>query len=124
MEEFDWAEFLNLAEELVERRGHLAAARSATSRAYYAAFHEASRYVAERGERLTQTGNDHVLVWNWFLRPGSSQRFKDIGANGRWLRRARRRADYDSRPFRDLSREARSAVTLSRQIVTELRRPA
>ncbi len=46
MADFDWAEFLDLGEELVRRRGDAAAERTAISRSYYAAFHWASRYVS------------------------------------------------------------------------------
>jgi hypothetical protein len=35
--DFDWEEFLDLAGELVQRRGDISAERTAISRAYYAA---------------------------------------------------------------------------------------
>jgi hypothetical protein len=74
VDRFDWEEFLDLAEELVRRRGDPAAERTAISRAYHAAFHRAGEHVVRRGERLTLTGDDHVLIWEWFLRPGADHR--------------------------------------------------
>lgn len=67
MPEFGWEGFLDLAEELSQRRGDAAAERTAISRAYYAAFHWANDDVSRRGANLTFTGRDHTLVWDWFL---------------------------------------------------------
>jgi hypothetical protein len=119
--DFDWEEFLDLAEELVRRRGDVGAERTAVSRAYYAAFHRAGEHYARRGERLTLTGNDHALVWDWFVRPGADPRSLRIGNNGLWLRRARRRADYDPSSFPDLSRTAERAIALTRLLLVDLR---
>ncbi len=120
MTDFDWEEFLDLAEELVRRHGDLGAERSAISRAYYAAFHAAGSIARRHGARLTLTGVDHTLVWDWFLQPEADRRSQWIGDTGHRLRRARRRADYDAAPRSNLSLEARDAVRLARRIVTEL----
>ncbi len=120
---FDWEEFLELAEALIHRRGDPAAERTGTSRAYYAAFHRAGAYVIARGASLTFTGEDHVLVWDWFLRPEADRRLRRIGDIGHWLRRARRQADDDAGQLPNLSTEAQSTVRLARQIVVELSGP-
>lgn len=121
MADFDWDAFLDLADELARRRGDAGAARSAVSRAYYAAFHEAAGYVARRGWRLTLTGDDHRLVWEWFSRPDVDQSVRWIGNAGRRLRQARRRADYDPRPIPGLSTDAERWAALARQLVSVLR---
>lgn len=119
---FAWEDFLRLAAELVQRQGDAGAERSAISRAYYAAFHEATAHVTDRGLGLTLTGRDHALVWDWFLRDGSDPQFHWIGEAGRLLRRARRQADYDATPIHGLSSEALTAVRLAERITSELRR--
>lgn len=83
---FDWIEFLDLADDLARRRGDPAAERTAISRAYYAAFHLASDRFVTAGERLTLLGDDHALVWDWFVM-SSDRRLRAIGANGKRLRR-------------------------------------
>lgn len=120
--DFDWDEFLDLAEELARRRGDVGAERSAISRAYYAAFHGASAFAVVRGERLTETGDDHLLVWAWFARPTSDHGLRWIGEASRRLRRARRRADYDATPVPGLSTEVRGYVGLARRILVTVAR--
>ena len=120
MDRFDWTEYLDLAEEFALRRGDPAAERGASSRAYYAVFHQASDVLLRHGERLPLTGDDHVLVGDWFLRLGADTRSQRIGATGQWLRRARRRADYEPSPLRHLSREAQTAVQLARRLLADL----
>lgn len=122
MDPFDWEEFLELAEELVGPRGDAGAARTAISRAYDAAFHRAREHGSRLGMRLTRTGEDQVLVWDWFLRSGTANPLGRIGADGRWLRRARRGADYDAVSYPQLSREAQTAVDLARRILADLDR--
>jgi hypothetical protein len=122
--DFDWEEFLDLAEELVRRRGDPAAERSAVSRAYSAVFHEASQYVSRRGGRLTFTGDDHIREWDWFLQTGLDPPARWIGNTGHALRRARRAADYDPSPRPNRSVDAQGAVRLARRLLTEVSRLA
>lgn len=122
MEEFDWRAFLDLAEELVERRNNAAADRTAISRAYYAAFHLASAYVSDRGVRLTFTGRDHATVWAWFLGADVAAGLRWIGNAGSVLRQARRHADYRPTPFPEPTKEAQTAVRFAMRIVSELNR--
>ena len=121
MPDFDWDGFLDLADELVGRRGNAAAERTAISRAYYAAFHPARAHLVRQGERLTLTGADHGLVWRWFLaRPDPLARA--VGTNGRRLVDERRRADYDPIEDGSLSVRAAGAVRLARQVIANPRR--
>lgn len=117
---FEWDEFLDLAEELVQRVGSAGAERSAVSRAYYAAFHRASAYVQERGVRLTFTGRDHALVWDWFLRSDANPALRWVGNAGSGLRRTRRHADYEPPPLPSQSEAAERSVKIARRIVQEL----
>ena len=119
MPDFDWEEFLDLAEQLVQRRGDPAAERTAISRAYYAVFHKASAYLIRQGERLTFTGEDHAFVWRWFRMRGD-RLSRAIGQNGRRLIDARRRADYDPAEYRSLFAGAATAVRLARQTLADL----
>lgn len=120
--EFDREEFLELAEDLVQRRGHAGAERSAISRSYYAAFHKASEYFSRQGERLTFTGEDHTLVWDWFVRSTVDQRSQWIGNVGFRLKQARRNADYDPSRIPNLSAEAQRWTMLTRRLLLELTR--
>jgi len=122
MSDFDWDEFLELAEELARRRGDDAALRSAISRAYYAAYHRASEYTMSRGERLTFTAADHRSVWAWFRRPDAGALSREIADAGIRLRQARREADYDRAVNPDLTANAPRFVSLARRVVTELHR--
>src|SRR5262245_38927638 len=120
MPDFDWAEFLELAEELVGRRGNPAAERTGISRAYYTAFHSAVSYFMAQGERLSLTGDDHQIVWNWFLgRTGQLER--QVGANGNRLRMSRRKADYEPR-FQGLSSQASTSLLEARTVIEGVRR--
>jgi hypothetical protein len=115
---FDWTEYLDLAAELARRRGDPAAERSAISRACYAAFHAASDHFVAAGERLTLLGEDHVIVWDWFL-ASADRRLRSIGANGKRLRRWRRVADYEP-VYPGLSGDVPLAVALARRVVDDL----
>jgi len=119
MPDFDWEEYLELAEELVKRRGNPAAERSGISRAYYAAFHTAANYFSTRGQRLTLTGTDHREVWDWF-RLRTDEVEKSVGSNGRALVGSRRKADYEVK-FEGLSSEAEYSVIMARAVVNDVR---
>jgi len=112
---FDWTEYLELAERLVAWRGDPAAERSAISRAYYAAFHQAKAYFLLRGGRLIFQGGDHGAVADWF-KDSINRDLRKIGLDIERLRRLRRVADYDER-FAHISSEAQAAVTLARRTI-------
>lgn len=89
----DWSGFLAIADELSER-SEAAAQRTAISRAYYAAFHVAKRWLEARGQSFPSDTNVHQFVWQAFRESPSSEQ-QDIGEDGNALRRVRNLADYD-----------------------------
>jgi hypothetical protein len=89
---FHWAEYLALAKELSQKGGD-AAARSAISRAYYAAFNIASRHRGARFAVATQ-GGSHAVVWKALTNSGNKD-WRTAGNKGKDLLEIRRQADYD-----------------------------
>jgi uncharacterized protein (UPF0332 family) len=59
---FEWIDFLELAEDLAARQHDEAAARTAISRAYYAAFHAGRGYLVRAGIPLDRSRNAHLQV--------------------------------------------------------------
>ena len=90
---FDWANYLTLAIELRERDGE-AELRTAISRAYYSAFHQARDYL-EKELRFETSRYDsvHKRLWDQFKKHG--RQFGGVGINGSRLNDARRIADYE-----------------------------
>lgn len=90
---FEWEHYLHLAQRLAQEDDE-ASQRSAISRAYYAAFHTARKYVekAHPEVSLRQHGVEHGAIWD-HLKLGSS-REPVIGQQGDRLRQARVKADY------------------------------
>jgi uncharacterized protein (UPF0332 family) len=119
MTPFEWNEYLDLAEELVQRRGDPSAERSAISRAYYAAFHSAKKYYSSRGQRLEFTGEDHRAVCNW-LQGRPDRGVIKIGVALRRLLQIRRDADYTDRFPGQLSIEAQAGVATARRIISDI----
>lgn len=115
---FDWASYLDVAKDLRTLIGGEAGDRSATSRAYYAAFGTARAYAVANGAVLTGTGRDHTLVWDWFIgkfgRAGSQ-----IAQRGRRLKQWWRNADYRNRHPR-YAAEATSALIEARLLLADV----
>jgi len=98
----DWAGFLELARKLAATEGSAternAELRSALSRAYYSAFQDARKYVAEKDFRFAIRKNDpnpptHAAIWNWFSdKPGRVGQLTNLGLG---FRRKRNQADYE-----------------------------
>jgi len=63
---FRWADYYDLAEELIKRMGDEAAERSAVSRAYYAAFGSARGYLIRQGVVVPKAGPAHRIAWERF----------------------------------------------------------
>jgi hypothetical protein len=63
-------------------------------------------------------GEDHVLVWDWFL-AASERRLRSVGANGKRLRRWRRIADYEP-TYPGLTADVPIALALAHQIAADL----
>ena len=90
---FNWNDYLDLAEELKERNESEAALRSAISRAYYAVFCQVRDNLKEEGVQLPER-EIHRFVWNYYKNKGRS--FTAIYINGDGLRNNRNTADYES----------------------------
>lgn len=98
---FDWSEYLNLAQELAGQAtspsSQEAKLRSAISRAYYAAFCKARNHLRDKeGHVIPSGGEAHQYVQNQFQRGGDKVRRK-VGANLTRLHIYRKNADYEDR---------------------------
>ena len=98
---WDWRYYLQLAERLrpaqVEKDDEVARARSAISRAYYAAYNVTRDYMAENGHVVNAPGNSHKPYWDAI---GSDSALSDdereVGHQGRRLHSMRIYADYEN----------------------------
>ena len=86
-------DFLSLA-ELWVKGGSEAQWRSAASRAYYAAFHEARRLLRVLGFRVPKADQAHAYLWLRLSNCGDPL-VQNAGRELDRLRRDRNRADYD-----------------------------
>lgn len=125
---FDWSEYLNLAQELVEsaeqtespisREGKF---RTAISRAYYAAFCTARNYLRDQDgdASIIERGNVHSYVRNEF-RASSDRRRRTIGEGLARLLTYRQNADYED-TWTNLPIHARFSLLKAREVITQLR---
>jgi hypothetical protein len=90
--QFDWSEYLELAEEL-GRRPDQASLRSALSRAYYYVFHLALKR-AQANDFAFVAGGMHTQLWRVFSESPEPD-CRKLGAIASRLKRRRERADYD-----------------------------
>jgi uncharacterized protein (UPF0332 family) len=112
-------DFLELAERWVDRATE-AEWRSAISRAYYAAFHEARRLLRELGFHVPKADAAHAYLSMRLSNSGVPD-FQDAGYSLNSLRFERNRADYDI--DRSLKQShARVLVAAIRQTVSTLMR--
>jgi uncharacterized protein (UPF0332 family) len=118
MSQFDWEEYLDLAEDLLPNGpGYDAEAemRCAISRAYYAAFNIARIEVPDF--LLSETGEDHRNVREYFEdQPGT------VGRDLRRLHKRRKEADYDH-DCGDLAQykmRAKEAIRMGRTVIGEI----
>jgi hypothetical protein len=120
---FDWLEYLNLAEELAGRSGSSsnqeAKLRSAISRAYYAAFIKARNYLRDtEGIKVPFDRDIHLFVQNQFKHHPDKNRQKI----GQWLgilRVTRNKADYDDKVKR-LPRITQRILTMAAEVIASL----
>jgi len=94
---FDWDEYLQLAEELHERDSDFlreASKRTAISRAYYAAFHEALQYAPNRVQSAPRDKH-RKLIDHYKQAPTQTER--TVGRQLERLRDNRNAADYEDR---------------------------
>ena len=119
---FDWREYLDLARLLVDqpKKGFTreAGLRSATSRAYYAAFCTA-RNVAQQQLYFVPTGGprDHISLKQYLADLGMMQPANMLDEMRQW----RNKCDYDDH-VRDLERLARKAIEDAEDVLGALRR--
>ncbi|GAB4405755.1 MAG: hypothetical protein Kow00123_18080 [Anaerolineales bacterium] len=120
---FDWAEYLELALELMGQEvapaGEEARLRAAVSRAYYAAFCKARNCLLEEGWDLPRDSKIHAAVHERFA-TSSYNRRKQIGMDLKRLRADRNKADYDNY-VKGLKETALLDIELSRRVLENLR---
>ena len=91
---FDWTGYLDLARELASATGQEARLRTAISRAYYAAFHQARIHLEREGVAMHHNGSDHGRVKRAFRdNPDPTRGW--IGATLERLLEDRNQSDYD-----------------------------
>lgn len=124
---FDWEGYLQLAEVLNESTDNESCHRAAVSRAYYAAYNIARRYVAERNpeearRKPFEEGGSHERVWSAFLKntPGVSSMEAAINKHGRDLLRNRVVADYRTHATNNFRQTARSTISLAKTIIASI----
>jgi uncharacterized protein (UPF0332 family) len=113
---FEWDAFLTLAEELASRPGDEAAARSAISRAYYAAFHAGRAYLRQVNMTIDVSGTAHRQVRQALLASN-----REVSQNLARLHELRKEADYDNPSSFDVDRVAPLAVALARSTIEAIR---
>jgi uncharacterized protein (UPF0332 family) len=98
---FEWADYLELAKSLYSSPstsgGDEAALRTATSRAYYAAYHLALEFA--RNEKYTpyHTGDDHQGLVKYYREFAADKLRKKLSTELDRMRDSRRQADYDTK---------------------------
>lgn len=112
---FDWDRFLALAEELAGRPGDEAAARTAISRAYYAAFHAGRAYLNRANIPADMSGRAHRQVRQAFEASDPS-----ISQTLARLHEWRKEADYDDPCSFNVERQATIAVALARATIERI----
>lgn len=120
---FAWEDFLAFAAKISKDRPAEAEARTAVSRAYYAAYNVTLTIVRTRyfHEFRTAKGDKHKQLWD-FLQSNESVRTEVerlIGSKGDDLRDLRNKADYEFQPadIRNWSATLIQACTLASYIV-------
>ena len=97
---FNWADYLELARNLyaspTTSGREEAALRSATSRAYYAAFHLALEFARAESYLPYHTGDDHQSLVKYFQRSATDKTRKRLGTELDRMRDSRRQADYET----------------------------
>lgn len=87
---FNWNEYLNLA-NILSANGDEASQRTATSRAYYAAFHAATLHARHNG----YAERNHGRLWKMYS-SDSDINSRRISALGNQMKKAREDADYEA----------------------------
>ena len=91
---FDWSAYRTVAETL-NHESDEASQRSAISRAYYCAYHQAQAHLSEHHKyRVSESKPAHDQVWREFSRKGLS--YREVWNKGDKLKKLRVDADYRS----------------------------
>lgn len=89
---FDWSAYRTVAETLSQHSDE-ASQRSAISRAYYCAYHQALAHLAEHHHfQVSEDKPAHDQVWREFSRKGLS--YREVWIKGDRLKKLRVDADY------------------------------
>jgi uncharacterized protein (UPF0332 family) len=118
---FNWKDFLILAENLQAAPDHPgpseAALRSATSRAYYAAFRAAVELGKKWGFMPKGSGDDHKGIRMYFLQfTPADERKKTISTQLDRLYDLRRQADYESNPNKKPENMAVYSIGMAKKV--------
>jgi hypothetical protein len=117
-EMFEWSDYLVAAKEWQKdpRESH---GRAAISRAYYAAFNHAKKYIERSGnDTLPKHGAAHEQVPEVL----KQLRFPALASDLESLKRQRTWADYHGYTKPKLSEEVRTAITRAERIIGQLER--
>jgi len=90
--------------------------RTAVSRAYYAAFHEARDFLTALGFQTPRADVAHAFLWRR-LQNGGHARLAFAGSRLNQLRGERNQADYDI--HRDLARDDAAAAVISAAMIID-----
>lgn len=123
---FDWREFLTLAEELYTHPDQYCSAeasfRSATSRAYYAAFQCAYEFACEEGFEPVYGESSHSYLQRHFSHhPLSNPIYRKISVQLNRLRALRVQADYAAALKGSPQFMANSAIGMAKIVLDCLR---
>lgn len=118
---FNWKDFLTLAENLQAAPDNPgpseAALRSATSRAYYAAFHAAVELGQKWGFMPKGSGDDHKDIRIYFLKSApADEKKKTISNQLDRLYDLRRQADYEKNPTKKTEYMAVYAIGMAKKV--------
>ncbi len=111
---FDWVQYLELADELAERRDNEAALRSAVSRAYYAAFCKSRQTLRDQGFIVPRRGA-HQFVWEKYQNHSEKSR-RRLGAHGERLKKYREDADYEE-TVPELVKTVKDSLVRARDVI-------
>ena len=122
---FDWEDFSTIADALCTNSDLRALGearyRTAISRAYYAAFHQAISFAENDTAAFTRgrTGQDHKNVQDYF-QASSDRNRRRIATNLARLHDNRKMADYDDTIIGSVQSLAQSSVAVARNIINTL----
>lgn len=120
--DFDWREYLKLAETL-KQSGEEAALRTALSRTYYWVYHLSRSYADENSysEKTAPGRGSHRRLWNWCKAQNDPQ-LRQLGVYGDRMRDLRNKADYNSGPIDDLGEAVNRQLLRARECEDLVRR--